>query len=109
MVGRWLARRLSGGLGRVLGRANVDSTLSGFLGNIVVDAWNQGLLPEYEFCAALDRDPQTTSALAAKASGATVNGRNSNTASSSSNSTSRPPFANMKDAVLPPWPRPRKP
>ena len=39
----------------------------GFLGNIVVDAWNQGLLPEYEFCAALDRDPQTTAALAAKA------------------------------------------
>lgn len=34
MVGRWLARRLSAGLGRVLGRANVDSTLSGFLGNI---------------------------------------------------------------------------
>ncbi len=34
MVGRWLARRLSTGLGRVLGRAHVDSTLSGFLGNI---------------------------------------------------------------------------
>ncbi|ODU49696.1 MAG: mechanosensitive ion channel protein MscS, partial [Lysobacteraceae bacterium SCN 69-48] len=28
------ARRLSAGLGRVLGRASVDSTLSGFLGNI---------------------------------------------------------------------------
>lgn len=34
VVGRWLARRLSAGLGRVLGRASVDSTLSGFLGNI---------------------------------------------------------------------------
>lgn len=34
LVGRWLARRLSVGLGRVFGRANVDSTLSGFLGNI---------------------------------------------------------------------------
>ncbi|WP_330946038.1 mechanosensitive ion channel domain-containing protein [Thermomonas sp. LB-4] len=34
MIGRWLARRMSTGLGRVLGRANVDSTLSGFLGNI---------------------------------------------------------------------------
>lgn len=34
VVGRWMARRLSAGLGRVLGRASVDSTLSGFLGNI---------------------------------------------------------------------------
>lgn len=34
MVGRWLARRMSTGLGRALGRANVDGTLSGFLGNI---------------------------------------------------------------------------
>jgi small-conductance mechanosensitive channel len=31
LVGMWLARRLSGGLERVLGRAHVDSTLSGFL------------------------------------------------------------------------------
>lgn len=31
LVGRWLARRLSAGLERVLGRAHVDATLSGFL------------------------------------------------------------------------------
>lgn len=31
LVGMWLARRLSAGLERVLGRANVDTTLSGFL------------------------------------------------------------------------------
>lgn len=34
LIGRWLARRLSKGLGGVMGRAQVDSTLSGFLGNI---------------------------------------------------------------------------
>ena len=34
VAGRWLARRLSAGLERVLGRAHVDSTLSGFLRNI---------------------------------------------------------------------------
>jgi small-conductance mechanosensitive channel len=38
VVGRWLAKRLSGGLERVLGRANVDSTLSGFLRNIAYAA-----------------------------------------------------------------------
>ena len=38
MVGRWLARRLSAGLERVLGRAHVDSTLSGFLRNIAYAA-----------------------------------------------------------------------
>ena len=31
LVGMWLARRLSAGLERVLGRAHVDTTLSGFL------------------------------------------------------------------------------
>ena len=31
LVGMWLAKRLSAGLERVLGRAHVDSTLSGFL------------------------------------------------------------------------------
>ena len=31
LIGMWLARRLSAGLERVLGRAHVDSTLSGFL------------------------------------------------------------------------------
>ena len=31
LVGRWLARRLSAGLERVLARAHVDATLSGFL------------------------------------------------------------------------------
>lgn len=31
LVGKWLARRLSAGLERVLGRAHVDATLSGFL------------------------------------------------------------------------------
>ena len=34
LVGMWLARRLSAGLERVLGRAHVDSTLSGFLRRI---------------------------------------------------------------------------
>ena len=38
MAGRWLARRLSAGLERVLGRAHVDSTLSGFLRNIAYAA-----------------------------------------------------------------------
>ena len=38
VVGRWLARRLSAGLERVLGRAHVDSTLSGFLRNIAYAA-----------------------------------------------------------------------
>ena len=38
MVGRWLAKRLSAGLERVLGRAHVDSTLSGFLRNIAYAA-----------------------------------------------------------------------
>ena len=38
VVGRWLARRLSVGLERVLGRAHVDSTLSGFLRNIAYAA-----------------------------------------------------------------------
>ena len=34
VVGRWLARRLSTGLDRVMGRAGVDTTLGGFLRNI---------------------------------------------------------------------------
>jgi len=34
LVGRWLAKRLTIGLGRVLARARVDSTLIGFLRNI---------------------------------------------------------------------------
>jgi small conductance mechanosensitive channel len=34
LVGMWLAKRLSAGLQRVLGRAHVDSTLSGFLRNV---------------------------------------------------------------------------
>ena len=34
LVGRWLARRLSTGLDRVMGRAGVDVTLGGFLRNI---------------------------------------------------------------------------
>jgi small-conductance mechanosensitive channel len=34
MFGRWLARRLSTGLDRVMGRAGVDVTLGGFLRNI---------------------------------------------------------------------------
>ena len=38
VAGRWLARRLSVGLERVLGRAHVDSTLSGFLRNIAYAA-----------------------------------------------------------------------
>lgn len=38
VVGRWLARRLSTGLERVLGRAHVDTTLSGFLRNIAYAA-----------------------------------------------------------------------
>ena len=38
VLGRWLARRLSAGLERVLGRAHVDSTLSGFLRNIAYAA-----------------------------------------------------------------------
>ena len=41
----------------------------GFLGKIIVDAWQKGLLPEYEFCAYLDRDPEATTALAAQAGG----------------------------------------
>lgn len=38
VIGRWLARRLSDGLERVLDRAHVDSTLSGFLRNIAYAA-----------------------------------------------------------------------
>jgi len=38
VFGRWLARRLSAGLERVLGRAQVDSTLTGFLRNIAYAA-----------------------------------------------------------------------
>ncbi|SIR05927.1 mechanosensitive ion channel family protein [Solilutibacter tolerans] len=34
VVGRWLAKRLSNGLDRVMGRAGVDVTLGGFLRNI---------------------------------------------------------------------------
>ena len=34
LIGMWLAKRLSAGLERVLGRAHVDSTLTGFLRNI---------------------------------------------------------------------------
>ena len=34
LVGMWLAKRLSAGLQRVLARAHVDSTLSGFLHNV---------------------------------------------------------------------------
>lgn len=39
----------------------------GFLGNIIVDAWKKGLLPEYEFCACLNRDPQAAANIADKA------------------------------------------
>ena len=39
----------------------------GFLGNIIVDAWKNGLLPEYEFCACLNRAPQAAAKLAEKA------------------------------------------
>ncbi len=39
----------------------------GFLGNIVVEAWQKGLLPDYEFCACLDRSPEAAAALAGKA------------------------------------------
>ncbi len=34
LIGMWLAKRLSAGLERVLGRAHVDTTLSGFLRNV---------------------------------------------------------------------------
>jgi Small-conductance mechanosensitive channel len=34
VIGRWLSRRLSSGLDRVMGRAGVDATLGGFLRNI---------------------------------------------------------------------------
>ncbi len=34
LVGKWLARKLTAGLERVLGRAHVDSTLIGFLRNV---------------------------------------------------------------------------
>ena len=34
VIGRWLAKRLSTGLDRVMGRAGVDATLGGFLRNI---------------------------------------------------------------------------
>ena len=39
----------------------------GFLGNIIVDAWKKGLLPEFEFCGCLSRQAESTAALAAKA------------------------------------------
>lgn len=39
----------------------------GFLGNIIVDAWRQGLLDEYEFCGCLSRSSESTMALAEKA------------------------------------------
>ena len=39
----------------------------GFLGNIVMDAWREGLLPEYEVVGVLGRDPERAKAMAAKA------------------------------------------
>lgn len=39
----------------------------GFLGNIVMDAWKNGLLPEYEIAGVLGRDPGKAQAMAAKA------------------------------------------
>ena len=40
----------------------------GFLGGIIVDAWKNGLLPEFEFCGCINRSPEAAAALAAKAS-----------------------------------------
>lgn len=39
----------------------------GFLGNIVMDAWRDGLLPEYEIAGVLGRDPGKAQAMADKA------------------------------------------
>lgn len=39
----------------------------GFLGGIVVEAWRNGLLAEYEVVGCLDREPEAARALAAKA------------------------------------------
>ena len=39
----------------------------GFLGNIIVDAWRNGLLQEYEFVGCVSRTMESTHALAAKA------------------------------------------
>ena len=39
----------------------------GFLGNIVVDAWRKGLLPEFEFVGCVSRSAESTRALAEKA------------------------------------------
>ena len=39
----------------------------GFLGNIVMDAWRDGLLPEYEVVGVLGRDPGRANAMAKKA------------------------------------------
>ncbi|NBH70801.1 DUF108 domain-containing protein [Clostridiaceae bacterium] len=39
----------------------------GFLGNILVDAWKSGLLPEYEIAGVLGRDEGRAASLAAKA------------------------------------------
>ena len=39
----------------------------GFLGDIIVTAWKNGLLPEFEFCGCINRSPGPAAALAAKA------------------------------------------
>ena len=39
----------------------------GFLGNVIVEAWRNGLLAEYEFVGAMSRSPESTRALAEKA------------------------------------------
>ncbi len=39
----------------------------GFLGNILMDAWMKGLLPEYEIAGVLGRDEERAAFMAAKA------------------------------------------
>ena len=39
----------------------------GFLGNIVVDAWHRGLLPEFEFVGCISRSAESARTLAEKA------------------------------------------
>ena len=39
----------------------------GFLGNILMDAWKKGLLPEYEIAGVLGRDEERAAFMAAKA------------------------------------------
>lgn len=59
-----------GGMEVVMGKLRLGILGNGYLAGIVVEAFEKGLLPEYELVGIMGRTPEKTGALAERAGGA---------------------------------------